>query len=130
MLRGLSVLLIDDDEGFRASLERVFYQHGIKVISVSNSVQAIDMIHRPQGYDVVVCDLKMPGRSGLDILNELRASNYKIPFILMTGFADRRLINEVQRKGAYHIFSKPFETSDLIDIIAEAVGIDAVPRAA
>jgi DNA-binding NtrC family response regulator len=130
MVRGLSVLLVDDDEGFRMSLERAFVQFGVKFVSAANSLQALELLHRPQGFDIIVCDLKMPGRSGLDILNELRASNYQIPFILMTGFADRRCINEAQRKGAYHVFSKPFDVQDLIVMMAEAVGIDTQVKAA
>ena len=63
----------------------------------------------------MISDIKMPGLSGLDLLDTLRRSDWAMPVILITAFGDRETHDEAIRLGAVRVFDKPFELDDLVE---------------
>ncbi|MCU0620491.1 MAG: response regulator [Gemmatimonadales bacterium] len=67
----------------------------------------------PGPPDIVVSDIRMPGKTGLELLAGLRRADWATPVILITGFGDRHTLAEAQRLGAAAVFDKPFDVDDL-----------------
>jgi FixJ family two-component response regulator len=72
---------------------------------------------RPDGPTCLVLDVRLPGRSGLDLQRELTASNIKIPIIFITAHADIPMSVQAMKEGAIEFLTKPFRDQDLLDAI-------------
>ena len=72
-------------------------------------------------FDVVLTDLKMPGLSGLDLIERLHVAKPKLPIIMMTAFGTAETAIEATKRGAYDYLLKPFEMGELLELLAKAV---------
>jgi DNA-binding NtrC family response regulator len=113
------LLLVDDDIEYRSSVARRFVRRGFQVHEASNGEEALDLTERRQ-FDVVVLDMVMPGMSGLEVLEKLRASNPECEIIMLTGQATVETAVEAMKKGAYDYLSKPFPLAELEVLIEKA----------
>jgi CheY-like chemotaxis protein len=114
-LRGLTVLVVEDDPDSRDVLEEVFRSAGATVSTASNVDSALTIL-RTARYDAVVSDLAMPGRDGLALIAEVRSSNGprggKLPAIALTGFPER-YEKAAQAAGYDAFFRKPVDFEGL-----------------
>ena len=115
------ILVIDDDESMRDSCEQVFSVSGYRVETAENGDVGLEK-HVELSPDIVLLDLKMPGKSGLDVLQELRQSDPECIVIVITGFGTIETAVEAMKLGAYDFISKPF-TPDEIRIVVNR-GLD------
>ncbi|MBI5493791.1 MAG: response regulator [Deltaproteobacteria bacterium] len=125
-LRRARVLVAEDDDAMRAMLTEEFQRRGFEVVTVktgrelwhqlSHAAQTDDL-HRP--FDAVVSDVRMPGRTGLDVLAELRESNWSVPVFLITGFGEDWIHREGDRLGA-SVLDKPVDLDRLVCAVREA----------
>ena len=76
---------------------------------------------KEQPFDVVITDLKMPGLSGLELVEQLHAAKPKLPIILMTAFGTTETAIEATKLGAYDYLLKPFDMAELLDLVAKSV---------
>ena len=76
---------------------------------------------KEQLFDVVITDLKMPGLSGLELVEQLHAAKPKLPILLMTAFGTTETAIEATKLGAYDYLLKPFDMAELLDLVAKAV---------
>jgi DNA-binding NtrC family response regulator len=113
------LLLVDDDVEYRSSVARRFVRRGFQVQEASSGEEALDLAERRQ-FDVVVLDMVMPGMSGLDVLEKLRASNPECEIIMLTGQATVETAVEAMKKGAYDYLTKPFPLAELEVLIEKA----------
>ncbi|MBI4918103.1 MAG: response regulator [Acidobacteria bacterium] len=118
--RPTRVLLAEDDVELRALIAGALRREGYAVFEVADGEQLVRYIHRMHGdgeleagVDLVISDVRMPGRSGLDALERLRERDGALPVILMTAFPGPELREAVERAGAAVLFDKPFEIADL-----------------
>ena len=100
------VLLVDDEEAIRFALSEVMELHGIEVQTAASADEALGKI---EGADVVVTDYAMPGRSGLELLDAVRALDASIPVIMLTAHGSERIAVEALKRGAYDYIAKPFD---------------------
>ena len=77
-----------------------------------------------EAFDVVITDLKMPGLSGLDLVGQLHSAKPKLPIILMTAFGTTETAIEAIWLGAYEYVLKPFEMTELLDLVAKAAACE------
>jgi DNA-binding NtrC family response regulator len=114
--RSRTVLVVDDDAAWLASLERWLAADGYRVIGISRGEWAVQAVEH---YDpeVVVLDVHLPGADGLDILRQLRSRRPKISIIIMTAFGGFDVRERARRLGAAAYFDKPFRVSDLITAV-------------
>ena len=82
----LRLLLVDDDGELRQDMARYSERHGMEVEQCGDGVQALERVEQ-KAFDVMVLDLAMPGRSGLDVLKELRARNAECEVVVLSGEA-------------------------------------------
>lgn len=117
-----SLLVIDDDIGMQSLLSDVLCSLGHEVTSFSDAIGALKLItHSNQKIDAIICDLNMPKISGLDFLDMLKKMNSHIPLILVTAFGTSRTADQAKAKGAFAYLSKPFQLSEISDLIQKAI---------
>ncbi|CAN5704876.1 sigma-54 dependent transcriptional regulator [soil metagenome] len=113
------VLVVDDKEMLRDSVGSTLARAGMTVQTADGAEEALQKIaeRRP---DCVITDLKMPGMTGIDLLQELRKLDEEIPVVLMTAFATVETAVKAMRLGAFDYISKPFEGDQLIIAVKRA----------
>lgn len=108
-------LLADDDHELRRLLADELFGAGFTVDQCANGAQLLRRLVMPgaRDYQLVVTDLRMPGLTGLEILELLRALDRRTPLILMTGFGDDQTRIAAGHLGADAFFDKPFDLAQL-----------------
>lgn len=114
------ILLIEDDASTAGSLRKVLCEEGYEVDVAARGDEGLERA-RQDHYNVVVTDLRMPGLSGLDLIEQLHAARPKQPIILMTAHGTTETAIEATKRGACDYLLKPFEADELFDLIASAV---------
>src|SRR5262249_13309992 len=122
--RMTSVLIVDDDVGFRNTIGRHLGEQGFAVTLAHNADDAIGVLTAPAGersVDVVLTELRMPGADGLDLLERIRTISPRTRAILMSGYATARDYQRAIECGAVRVLCKPFTSSELLLAIRQAV---------
>jgi FixJ family two-component response regulator len=122
-----SVLVIDDDPEFRDSVARLLRTVGLDARQFS-SVPDFLKADPPDGPTCLVLDVRMPGRSGLDLQSELVAANRQVPIIFITAYADVPMTVQAMKSGAIEFLTKPFRDQDLLDAIDAGLARDRARR--
>jgi putative two-component system response regulator len=117
---GSRILLVDDDPFILESAVRVFSGQQYSVTACSNARDAEAEMGRNE-FDVVLTDIKMPGVSGLDLLEKIHKVNPQLPVILMTAYADLDVAVEAIKKGAFDFILKPYHPEYLVNSVKKAV---------
>jgi FixJ family two-component response regulator len=121
------VLVIDDDPALRESVGRLVRSVGLDA-RLFASVPDFLKSDRPNGPTCLVLDIRLPGRSGLDLQRELAAANIQIPIIFITGHGDIPMSVQAMKGGAIEFLTKPFRDQDLIDAIQLGLARDRARR--
>lgn len=119
------ILVADDDAVIREGLRRILSAEGYEVETVSNGRAALERLEQ-QRFKLLVTDLKMPGMSGLEVLQSLRACQPELPVILITGYAAIDNAVEAMKNGATDYISKPFANEEIISKVKNAMESRAV----
>jgi DNA-binding NtrC family response regulator len=107
-----SILVVDDEPILRDALRRLLSLDGYDVAVAVSAEEALGCLPR-QGFDVIVSDIRMPGLTGLQLLERSRAANPRVGVILCTAYATVDTAVEALRLGADDFLLKPFEMDDL-----------------
>jgi len=119
------ILVIDDEEEMLDNYSRLIGKMGYECLTERDGGRAIEMIdsHSP---DVILSDLRMPGMSGLELLDKIRELNQGIPVILVTAYGDIPTAVESVKRGAFDFISKPFSSEQLRIILERAIRYKAL----
>ena len=112
----IDVLVVDDDAAIRRLLGSILARHQYKVVEAASGAEAMSLLRR-SSFDIVLVDVILPDRSGLDVLRWVRDSDIDVELIVLTGHADVETAVEAMRLGAYDFVTKPFD----VDVISHAV---------
>lgn len=115
----LSLLVVDDDERFRQMMVDRFCRQGMDVHAAPDAEIAWSLLQR-QEFDVAVLDMVMPGKSGLEFLQQLKSSECECEVIMLTGQASVDSAVLAMKLGAYDYLTKPFPLGDLEKLIEKA----------
>lgn len=124
-----TVFVIDDDEAARLSvcaLATSMHVHAEAFASVEDFLSRFD----PERSGCIVADVRMPGASGVDLLQLLADRGSKMPVVIVTAFADTPLTVRAMKGGAVTFLEKPCSDHELWDAIRESLARDAAQRAA
>ena len=113
------ILVADDEESMRWVLSKALKKKGFAVDLAADGEQALRMI-QSNSYDLAILDIKMPGISGLDLLDRVREAKSELLVVIMTAEASMKNAVEAMKRGAYDYLTKPFDL-DVIDAIVEKV---------
>ena len=120
-----SVLVIDDDPEFRDSVVRLLETVGLHARQFS-SVPDFLRADPPEGPACLVLDVRMPGRSGLELQRDLAAANRQVPIIFITAHADVPMSVQAMKGGAIEFLTKPFRPQDLLDAVETGLARDRI----
>jgi FixJ family two-component response regulator len=118
-----TVIVVDDDPLYREALGGLIRSVGMHAKTLASVSEFLDE-GRPDGPTCLVLDVRLPGRSGLDLQRELTASNIKIPIVFITAYADIPMSVQAMKEGAIEFLTKPFRDQDLLDAIQAALRRD------
>lgn len=113
-----SILLVDDEELFRERLARAFSQRDFTVFTAGNFDEAMAVIVE-QKPAMGVIDLKMPGRSGLELIAAAREINQDMQLVVLTGYGSIATATEAVRLGALYYLPKPADVDDILSAFAK-----------
>jgi FixJ family two-component response regulator len=122
-----SVLVIDDDPEFRDSVARLLRTVRLETRQFS-SVSDFLKADLPEGPTCLVLDVRMPGRSGLELPRDLAAANRQVPIIFITAHADVPMTVQAMKGGAMEFLTKPFRDQDLLDAVEAGLARDRARR--
>lgn len=112
-----TVFVVDDDEAVRDSLTWLLQANGYQV-KAFDSAEAFLEIYDTDCIGVLIADVRMPGMSGLELQEALIERNSALPIVFITGHGDVPMAVSTIKKGAVDFLEKPFNESDLRDIVA------------
>jgi two-component system, NtrC family, nitrogen regulation response regulator GlnG len=118
-VKPLNVWLVDDDASIRWVLERALRQGGMAPTAFDQADSALAALRRDRP-DVLITDIRMPGRSGLELLTQIRASQPELPVIVMTAHSDLDSAVAAYQGGAFEYLPKPFDIDQAIDLVRRA----------
>lgn len=110
----LGVLVVDDEDGIRRSLKRVLKEDGYSVEVAANGEEAILKFQQePGNYDIVICDLLMPGIDGIKTIEEINKLHQEVTKIILTGYGTLESSIKAIEAGIDGFLTKPFENKEL-----------------
>jgi DNA-binding NtrC family response regulator len=120
--RKAHLLLVDDDPNTLASLSRAFRLAGHEATVCDNAARAIDLLSS-EPFDLILSDVVMPGKSGLELLEDLKKAGVKTPIVLISGQANIEMAVKATKLGALDFLEKPLSTDKLLVTVENALRI-------
>lgn len=126
-MRDQTVFIVDDDQAVARSLRWLFETVQLKVELFASAQAFLD------GYDCakpgcLLLDVRMPGMSGLDLQERLKAQQIHVPIIFITGHGDVEMAVRAVKAGAFDFVEKPFNDQNLLERIHKAINFDTLQR--
>jgi two-component system, NtrC family, response regulator AtoC len=113
------LLVVDDEESLRHMLQVFLSREGYDVVSVPSAEAALAELEARE-YDCVLCDVRMPKQSGLDLLDELGRRGGAPTVIMMSAYGSHDLAIDAMKRGAYDYVSKPFKPDEMLLCLRKA----------
>ena len=115
----IKVLLVDDEKDFVETLDERLQIRDFNVTTAFSGDEAIKLVEE-NDFDVIVLDVQMPGKSGIETLKEIKNMENISQVIMLTGHATVKTAIEVMKNGAYDYLMKPTDTDELTEMINKA----------
>jgi putative two-component system response regulator len=115
-----TILVVDDEEGIRRLLIHKMKNCGYRCIEAGNAFEATDLL-KINEVGLVILDMKMPGKTGLELLTEIRAKYPKTSVIMATAVSDTGTVIDCMKHGAYDYLTKPFDLAEVAMSIERAL---------
>ncbi len=116
------ILIVDDEKNYPMIISELLQEEGYSSSTASSGMEALDILNN-EIIDLVLTDVKMPGISGIQLLEKIKEINPDLPVIIMTAYGSVEKAVEAMHKGAYTFILKPFENQALIAHIAKAISV-------
>lgn len=120
MLNKLKVLVVDDESIVLGSCQRVLEEDGFEVLLVTSADETIKAI-RDKEPSLLLIDVKMPKRDGIDLMQEVKKKWPYIPIIVMSGYDTAETIEEAAKMGAATFVAKPFTPDELLGAVRQVI---------
>lgn len=117
---GHRILIVDDDPGIQFFLEELLKKEGFQFDISGNGAEAMERL-KTGDYSLVLLDERMPGMSGIEVLERIRAEKYTMPVIMITAYASKELAIRALQHGAYDFFTKPVDIEIVRTVISRAL---------
>ncbi|MBI4436683.1 MAG: response regulator [Candidatus Omnitrophica bacterium] len=127
-----SILLAEDDQELQTALTKTLEKAGYLVTGVSNGEEAVE-VFRKKVFDLVITDLSMPKKKGLEVLAEIKKGNSTLPVIIITAFGDWDTYQEAMEKNVFEYVNKPVKKEEILKLVQTALfykekGIHLTPK--
>jgi DNA-binding NtrC family response regulator len=119
-IKKLKILLVDDDEWIRDSLNLFFEANGCNLLTLETAEEAMEAVNK-QAYDIVISDYKLPGMDGLEFLGRVKEKQPNAFEILITAYANYEILKKAKMMGVKDIIPKPFTSEDVEASLARTI---------
>jgi len=116
-----TILIVDDDKSIRYSLKRMLEDH-FSILTAQNGEEALSRM-KESSPDLIIMDIKMPGRNGIDVLKEMKFLDPKSLIILMTAYGTTETAIEAMKFGAFDYILKPFPIPQMKELVQKAIAL-------
>ena len=116
----ITIWVIDDDRSIRWVLEKAFKQAGMNIQSFESADKVLKLLERDEP-DALITDIRMPGMSGLELLQTINERHPELPVIIMTAHSDLDSAVSAYQGGAFEYLPKPFDVDDAVELVRRAV---------
>ncbi len=114
------ILVIDDEEIIHSSLRKILGRRGHEVVTVLSADEGLEKLGYEE-FDLVITDLMMPGRNGLELIEQMRREGRDVPVMMITGYPTIRTAVQALRLGAVDYLAKPFTRQELLGPVCRAL---------
>ncbi len=114
------VLVVDDEENIRKLLQQTLEGAGYDVVTAANGQEALDKVSQLQ-IEAVLLDIKMPGMSGMEVLQQITTNWPDVCVVMATAVGDAQTAVETIKLGAYDYITKPFNRDDMVLKVQKAI---------
>jgi CheY-like chemotaxis protein len=112
------IILAEDEKPIRTTLTLVLEKAGYKVTAVKNGNEALDLLVssnlKSGPVDLLITDIRMPGITGMELIDQLNENNINLPIMVITGFKSKEMVLQLMRKGCSNLIEKPFEPDEVL----------------
>ena len=115
-----AILVIDDELSMREFFSILLEKEGHKVTTAADAALALELLAGGQEFDLVISDIRMPGESGLALLDKIKGKNSDLPVIMITAFASPEDAVTAMKGGAFDYITKPFKVDEMLEVIDSA----------
>ncbi len=115
------ILLVDDEELIVELLENYFESLGYEVTAVSNAEKALEILQNNYSFDLVITDINLPGKSGIDLLKITREIRPELPVVLVTGHKTMDFAISAIKNGATDFITKPFQLNNVRKVVEKVI---------
>lgn len=119
--RKAKILVVDDEENIRKSLKMILEYEGYSFLEAADGEEALDIIEETVGLDLVLLDIKLPGRDGLEVLAELKEKPYRPEVIMISGHGTIKTAVDATKLGAFDFLEKPLHRERVLLCIRNAL---------
>ncbi|MBW2249298.1 MAG: response regulator [Deltaproteobacteria bacterium] len=110
------IYIVDDDESVRRAMKRLIRSIGMDVMVFSSAQEFLEFKYRKHNSCMIV-DIRLEGKSGLELQDDLRAAGSNLPMIFITGYDTQETRDQAKKSGAVGYFRKPIDDQALLDSI-------------
>ena len=115
-----TILVVDDEKLIRWSLQKNLSRAGYEVLEAEDGIQALEVIAE-DGADLVLLDIRMPGKDGIEVLKHVVEHHPEIPVILMTAYSSVEGAVDAMKRGAFNYLVKPFKQDEMLVLVRKAL---------
>jgi two-component system NtrC family response regulator len=115
-----TILVVDDEKNYLVVLEALLGPEGYEMLTAENATDALKVV-RESDIDLIITDMKMPGMSGMELLEECKKIKPDLPVIMMTAYGTIEMAVEAMKKRAFDYITKPFQNEQLKLTIKKAL---------
>lgn len=115
-----TILLVEDEQMIREPLTHYLSRAGYEVIAAEDGEIALDLFEKNKDrIQIVICDLNLPKRNGLEVLNRIRSVHEEMPLILASGYMDPQCKDAMEPLGLYRVIQKPYDFKTIRQILTD-----------
>ena len=115
-----SILLVDDDQEFRKAMKKMFERSGFAVTLAADGREALDILSK-NTFDLIISDLRMPNLNGMQLMEELKKKDVKIPVIFITAYGEVESYMDLMNLGAFEYINKPVKGQEILNVARKAL---------
>ena len=119
------IIIVDDEISARMSVELALTMAGYAVFGTDNGKDAVKAIAESNAttsqFDLLITDLHMPGMSGIELMDRLHELRIEIPKLAFTGYADDRVIRELELRGCHDLYEKPLDPKSITHCVGNVL---------
>ncbi len=124
------ILVIDDDRDICLLLNKFLSKHGHEAIETYNGKKGLELLEASDNFDLVLCDYRLEGMDGREMLIKIKELYPALPVIIITGYNDLKTAVELMKMGAFDFITKPLHSEEILKTIQQALDGTGTPRAA